>query len=448
MALQTKTLQKWVAWFAGAAIVISLVVWFTRRDTSPIRIAAGPRDSLYKGLLSAARSSLEARTGRIVIILETNGSADNRRRLLDGKADMALIQGDMFARHDEGSNIDGVVFLAPLFPEVVHVIARRDRGIETIQDLDGKSVYLGRAGSGSRLTAEHLLAYFDLEVHQAEGADESSDLLLALSEDNVDAAIVTTGVLNAALRQVFAEGEFVILAVPEARGLGSQTALLREFEIPQGLYSGSPTIPATAKPTLATTAILVAQRGIPNRVVNQILPTFYEEGLQLDYPILIARDEALAWSPVALHEASRAYFNPIDRLGWISAVMESLAATKELLFALGAGLYLLWRRWKRMKDREIDAALRAQKDHLDQFLSKTLKIEESQISCTDPDTLQSCLDEVTRIKLEALQEFTEEELRADHSFSIFLMQCANLMNKIQLKLISATNRTLEEQGRQ
>ena len=33
-------------------------------------------------------------------------------------------------------------------------------------------------------------------------------------------------------------------------------------------------------------------------------------------------------------------------------------------------------------------------------------------------------------------EFTDEELRADQAFAIFLMQCANLINKIQLKMIT------------
>ena len=447
MAIQTKTLQRWVAWCVGAAIVISIVVWFTRRDTSPIRITAGPRDSLYYGLLSSASTSLELRTGRRVVILESKGSAENRRRLLAGEADLALIQGDMFGRHDEGTSIDEVVFLAPLFPEVVHVIARRDRGIETIRDLKGKTVYLGPLGSGSRLTAEYLLSYFDVQVNAVKSTGASDELSVALDEATIDAAIVTTGVQNATLRHILGDGEFVILAIPEARGLAAQTALLREFEIPPGLYGGSPTIPTTTKPTLATTAILVARRGVSNEIVNQILPAFYEDGLQLDYPTLISRNEAITWSPVALHTASRAYFNPIDRIGWLSAIMESLAATKELLFALGAGLYLLWRRWKRMQDREIRESLRAQKDRLDVFLARTLRIEETQIDCVDPDKLQSHLDEVTCIKLEALQEFTEEELRADQSFSIFLMQCANLMNEIQLKIIAATNRTLKEQDR-
>ena len=53
----------------------------------------------------------------------------------------------------------------------------------------------------------------------------------------------------------------------------------------------------------------------------------------------------------------------------------------------------------------------------------------------DVDELQEDLDKVTAIKLEALPELTEAEMRCDLAFSIFLDQCASLINKIQLKIL-------------
>ena len=55
---------------------------------------------------------------------------------------------------------------------------------------------------------------------------------------------------------------------------------------------------------------------------------------------------------------------------------------------------------------------------------------------TDPETLERFLDEITKIKLQALEELTHEDLRGDRTFSIFLMQCANLISKIQLKIVT------------
>ena len=61
------------------------------------------------------------------------------------------------------------------------------------------------------------------------------------------------------------------------------------------------------------------------------------------------------------------------------------------------------------------------------------------MSCKHVQELRNFLDEVTAIKLQALRELTEEGLRGDQAFSIFLDQCAGLRNKIQLKILSYQN---------
>jgi len=103
--------------------------------------------------------------------------------------------------------------------------------------------------------------------------------------------------------------------------------------------------------------------------------------------------------------------------------------------ALGTGVYLLWRRWRQLKEEEIQEAFHKQRDRLDWFLSQTLLVEQQQMDTTDVDELQEYLDKVTTIKLQALQELTEAEMRSDQAFSIFLDQCAGLINKIQLKIL-------------
>ncbi len=54
----------------------------------------------------------------------------------------------------------------------------------------------------------------------------------------------------------------------------------------------------------------------------------------------------------------------------------------------------------------------------------------------DVDELQGFLDQVTEIKLEALTQLTHEELRSDQAFSIFILQCGNLISKIQMKILN------------
>ncbi len=170
--------------------------------------------------------------------------------------------------------------------------------------------------------------------------------------------------------------------------------------------------------------------------MDATLRSIYEEGLGLTFPMLIPRRQADQWTPIPLHPAAYNYFYPEDRIGSLANVMESAAATKELLFALGAGLYLLWIRWRSLKERERQTQLQEQKDDLDEFLKQTLQVERAQMETADPARLRELLDEVTRIKLRALQHLTEEELRGDRTFSIFLLQCSNLSSNIQLKILN------------
>ena len=134
-----------------------------------------------------------------------------------------------------------------------------------------------------------------------------------------------------------------------------------------------------------------------------------------------------------LHAAARAYHHPYKGLDVLAEFADAVAGIKELLFALGAGLYLLWNRRQRMREKDRRAKFDAQKDRLNALLEQTVKIEEAQIEAIDSHELKGYLDQVTHVKLRALRELTHEDLRGDRLFSIFLMQCENLSRKIQAK---------------
>ena len=76
--------------------------------------------------------------------------------------------------------------------------------------------------------------------------------------------------------------------------------------------------------------------------------------------------------------------------------------------SLAAGIYLLWERWRRLKEKEEKAVLSDQKNHLDELLTSTVEIEARQIGVTDTEELREMLNEVTRIKLQALDELIHQ----------------------------------------
>ena len=85
--------------------------------------------------------------------------------------------------------------------------------------------------------------------------------------------------------------------------------------------------------------------------------------------------------------------------------MESIAAIKELLFALGAGLYLLWKRRGYLIEVETERELSVQKELLDTYLEETFEVERKQMHETNPDKLKEFLEDVTNTKLKALEDY-------------------------------------------
>ena len=422
-----KTGRRWLALIPVAIILASIAIWFSTRETLPktIRVATANKGGLYHEFGKALEQSLEKNAGCDVIIVETEGSGENAKLLSEGKVDLAIIQSG-------SRKVDDFSVIAPLYPEVVHIVARNESSIQSIDGLKSHRVIIGPEGSGMQSSALRILKHYGIEKNITTTSDVYFKDLL--KHETIEAAIVTTGLMNRDLQSMLASGHFQLLSVESSEAIVTKDPVFHLSEIPRGLYREGPTVPPTNIPSVATTALLVTQEGENELLIEETLEAIYNGGLALKFPTMISKEDALKKSPLALNLASRIFFNPPDRVGRITETIETLAAFKELSVAIAAGLYLLWtRRKKKQKERQ-EKLIQKQKDKLDTFLNKTLEVERAQMETTDIDTLKSYLDRVTEIKLEALTRFTQEELRSDQSFEIFLLQCGNLISKIQMKI--------------
>lgn len=424
---RSKTIRRWVAWSMVVTLVASIGIWSVTRDRLPgrIRIATAVKGGLYHKFATLLAPHLTKCTQRSVILLETEGTADNCRRLREGNADLAILQSGSAA-------MDGLIAIAPLYHDVVFVVVRRDRGIDSLRDLAGRSVVLGLHGSGMRASSRALLDHYDIDASSLR--DTERYFLDLMTDESLDAAIITTGLTNPDLEKLLATGDFTILPIHEAEAYGLRNPAFRSISIPQGLYGHGPSLPPTPLPTIATTALLAARTDVSDLLVERTMSALYESNLRNEVPMLIPPGEVGAWTRHPLHPVALTYLNPYAGMDILTNFMESLAAGKELLFAFGAGMYLLWDRWRRLKEREQSHALDVMKERLDDLLADTARIERAQMDTVDTRELKNYLDEVTRIKLTALDELTDEGLRSDRMFLIFLMQCGNVINKIQAKI--------------
>jgi TRAP transporter TAXI family solute receptor len=424
---RTRRGRRWLVGVMALVFAGSLAGWYTTRDTLPreIVIAAGPGGGLYDTFAQALASRLRTKTGHQVRLLTTAGSVENRERLLTGAAHLGILQAGAVSMR-------GLRALAPLYPEAVHILVRQKRGIRSIADLSDRHVAIGPERSGTRALALQILDYYHVDPRRLVGSTQHFDQLVA--DPSLDAAIITTGLLNPDLAGVLRSGKFDLLSIEDAGALSLHFRYLAPFTIPRGAIAEGPAVPDRPVTTVATTAVLAARSDAGATLVRAALETLYNGDLQDDMPCLTPAAAARAWTVLPLHDAARRYFDPYQGLDTLSAFLQSLSAGKELLFALGAGIFLLWERWKRAREREHEREVRAGKEQLDRYLTEAIRIERAQMGAWDRETLRLCLDEVTRVKLDALESLTHESLRGDRLFLIFLTQCASLIQKIQLKL--------------
>lgn len=417
-------------WFVGCMLLViltSVTVWIVSRDTLPpsAQIATGSPGGVFYKIGELLSQKYKDSTEHVLIVRETAGSQDNRELLINSKVDVAVLQGDFI-------NTRHLSVIAPLYLEMIHVIVRSDSGITNMNGLAGRRIILGPVGSGMRKSGLTILHHYQLEDKVREVPNAYfTDLL---EDSSIDAAIVTTGILNDDLVRL-ARSERIGILPLHVDALARKHSFFYAASVPPGLYSERPAVPSETIETVGATAYLATRRDASHNFVKSLLIALHEEGIGVEFPNLIQYHDALDMTPVPMHPAARLYFTPPDQLGFFTNILESLAAMKELILALGAGCWLIWDRWKRLQAEERDRMLAGQKDYLDSFLSRTLDIEAEQIHTANPLALQAHLDKVTEIKLEALHELTHEDLRSDRAFIIFLTQCANLINKIQFKIL-------------
>ena len=420
-------MQSKFKWLMASILVVSILIFYATRDVIPDKLilSTGQPGGFYHQVGTELKLAWEKQTQQQLELLTSSGSQENFTALKESKADFALIQGGVV-------NLDGLNIIAPLSTDLIHVIVRKESSISAISDLKGKSILIGMSGSGMAASA--------LKILQFHGLDETNTNLknayfTGLDENqNMDAAIVTAGILNSDLVELLESGNYRIIPIEYAQAFCEKNAFFSPTVIHKGLYRMGDSLLTHDIPTVATPALLVGREELGHEVVDQILQASFEKASYMQSPVMLNIEEVRQQQDLKLHPRAMQYFHPADQIGYMANVMESLAALKELAVAFVAGLYLLWDRWRRQHEKEIAARLSEDKEKLDTLLAQTVDIERKYSETNALESLQGMLRRIMQIKIQALEELTHESLRGDRVFLIFMTQCSSLINSLEAKI--------------
>ncbi len=256
----------------------------------------------------------------------TAGSVTNIVSLQNGEFEFGFIQSDHqhkalngLAPFDKDGPIEGLRALFSLQTEILTVVARRDSGIETFDDLKGKRVNIGVPGSGSRDT-------FD-EVMQAKGwtnADfalagelKPAEMASALGDNNLDVITYVVGHPSGAIQEALTNVQATLIPVsgPQIDEFLKGADYYTAAEIPAGLYPGVD----AAVPSIGGKAVLATTAKTDPEVVYQLVKSVFDnlerfKRLHPAFAELQAEDMIRVGLTAPLHEGAERYYK---EKGWL-----------------------------------------------------------------------------------------------------------------------------------
>lgn len=278
-------------------------------------IGTGGTGGVYYPLGGALASQLSAAdsAGRYTAEV-TGGSVENVNRVVAGQIDLGFTLA-ISAYEAYHTGIDGsppvtdLRIVAPLYPNVVHVLVSGGSGIEGVEDFAGRRVSVGSAGSGTEQTARQILEAHGLSYDDVSAQYLSfSESAAALRDGALDAAILSVGFPAAAVLEATTQGgvRLIPLDGPGRDALLGAHSYYDSGTIPSGAYPGVD----AAVETVAMNNWIVARADLDSHVVDHLLTILRDDLQGLAQVHEMARQidlSRLARAPIPIHPAAEAY---------------------------------------------------------------------------------------------------------------------------------------------
>lgn len=251
--------------------------------------------------------------GYTMVPIVTGGGLENPRLVASGEVDLALAPASLSflavggkGPYKEALNIQGV---GVLHSSVLHMVTLPGTGIETIEDLKGRTVAVGPAGGGTLSMMRNLFKLYGMSMDDITPSFLSyADGMSQLADGNVDASFALAGFPTGAVAQIAATSDlkFIELGDVKMTELVDTFPYYTKLEVPSDVYGSDAAITVIGSPNL-----LIASGDMDEELVFNIAQSIYGN---LDSLI---EENALAAKivpeqslnlPIELHSGAARYF--------------------------------------------------------------------------------------------------------------------------------------------
>ena len=254
----------------GLIVALGFVVAYRYVGSPPpraIRIATGAEDGAYYAFAQQYARVL-ARDGITLEVIPTAGTVENLDLLRHGAVSLALVQAGGAAEADRAE----LESLGSLFLEAVWVFTPRGSAVERLNELAGRRVAVGPAGSGTQLLAKQLLAANDVAESNATFVyAETSGVGPLLVEGELDAAIVVASAEAPIVRALAEQPQLELLDLERTGAYGRVFPFLTPVTLDEGVLNLGRNIPPRDTRLVATAASLAAREDLHPALVPALL---------------------------------------------------------------------------------------------------------------------------------------------------------------------------------
>ena len=406
-----------------------------------ITIATGSVGGRYLEIAKALGERIEKKLGVSVKFVESTGSIENLKKTNSGEVQFSLFQSSTISGVD---NYDNVRMISNVFPEVVIAHVRKGLGVDPFVDEMPNNnhlrVSMGEQGSGNAMTSETVINFY-----KGKGGNlKKTYLNYQATKENfkdgaLDLALITTG-KNANIQRDMVSSELTnLVGLPFLESFVEQNPEFNIYKIPAGFYGVSPEVyPSKDLFTLSANAQLICHKDVSPSMVTMVAEILMDSEFVSEQNLLDLRikgnEYAQATSSINEHQGAVHYFDPELKPPLNPDFVEATEGMRSFLVSIIVALYFIVRWFK--KNKQLKAG-----HHLDIYLKRLLDIEKEQIDLDEGGTnqneialLEDLLDEVTKLRQDALSEFSANDFNEDSGFECFLLMSNSLSDKINSKL--------------
>jgi TRAP transporter TAXI family solute receptor len=258
--------------------------------------------------------------GLVATALSSNGSVANINGIAGGQLESGFSQSDVAYWAYTGTGVyEGkpkvadLRLIANLYPESIHLVARKGAGIKTVADLKGKRVSLDEPGSGTLIDARIILGAFGLTEKDVKAEylkpNQSGD---KMKDGALDAFFFVGGFPAGAIAELAAAGggiELVNIAGPEIDKMRKQYGFFATDKIPADTYKDVPAVT-----TLSVGAQWVTSAKQPDELIYGITKALWNANTRklLDSGHAkgkaITKETALEGAGIPLHPGAEKFY--------------------------------------------------------------------------------------------------------------------------------------------